>query len=80
MAQPAKDRHPSTKNEATEGAGAALPDSTGGSDAISRRLTGDEHGDDDKLDEALEDKALVEGVEAATETAQIVRALTPHNF
>ena len=49
-------------------------------DALTRRRTGDEHGDDDKLDEALDDKALEDGVEAAHETAQIVHALTPHNF
>jgi hypothetical protein len=51
-----------------------------GSDAVTRRRTGDEHDDDHELDEALDDKALVDGVAAANETAQIVQALTPHNL
>jgi hypothetical protein len=51
-----------------------------GSDAVTRRRTGDEHGDDHELDQALDDKALVDGVAAANETAQIVQALTPHNL
>jgi hypothetical protein len=63
------------------GVTSAQPSSgTDGSDALTRRRTGDEHGDDAELDEALEDKALEDGMAAAKDTAQIVQALTPHNL
>jgi hypothetical protein len=61
------------------GSGAQVSGHPDGSDAITRRRTGDEHGDDE-LDQALDDKALEDGVATATETAQIVHALTPHNL
>jgi len=59
-------------------AGAQLSNQADDSDAVTRRLTGDEHGDDDKLDHALADKALEEGVAAANDSAHIEKALSPH--
>jgi hypothetical protein len=57
------------------------------SDALTRRITGDQHnGDDDldpaadEVDDALDEKALGEGVAAANDTSRIVLDLTPHNL
>jgi hypothetical protein len=61
---------------------------TNDSDALTRRITGDQHnGDDDmdpaaadEVDDALDEKALEEGVAAANDTSRIVLDLTPHNL
>jgi hypothetical protein len=60
---------------------------TDDSDALTRAMTGDQRGDDDvdpaaedEVDDALDEKALEEGVADADETSQIVWGLTPHNL
>jgi hypothetical protein len=64
----------------------SLPDA---SDALRRRITGDQRskGDEDvdsaaevEVDDALDQKALADGVAAADETAQVAWDLTPHNL
>ena len=58
---------------------------TDDSDALRRRVTGDERGGDaaddhDKVDDALAEEAREDGVTAANDTSQIVWAMTPHNL
>jgi hypothetical protein len=62
---------------------------TDASDALRRRITADQRGEDDddvdaaaevEVDNALDQKALEDGVAAADETAQVAWDLTPHNL
>jgi len=61
---------------------------TDDSDALTRRITGDQRGGDDdvdaaaseEVDDSLDEKALEDGVAAANDTSRIVLDLTPHNL
>ena len=61
---------------------------TAASDALRRRVTADQPGQGDdvdaaaevEVDDALDQKALADGVAAADETAQVAWDLTPHNL
>jgi len=63
---------------------------TDASDALRRSITADQRGDSDgdagdaaeevKVDDALDQKALEDGVAAADESAQVAWDLTPHNL